>query len=96
MKVTKEDIIKWSKPRHFNGRQTLIKTPKVLISIVGGGRGLYGDFENTFELAIMKHNGEFITRIFCPGLNDDVCAYMEEKELIEIINSLITRGFQIL
>ncbi len=95
MTITKENIMEWSKPHHGGGRQTIIKTPKVIISIVGGGGGLYGDFEKTFELAIMTHNGSFITRLFCPGLSDDVCGYMEENELIEVINSLTTRGFQI-
>lgn len=95
MTITKENIITWSKPHH-RGKQTIIKTPKVIISIVGGGSGLYGDFEKTFELAIMTHSGSFITRVFCPGLNDDVCGYMEETELVEIVNSLTTRGFQVL
>ena len=45
--ITIKDIKKWSKPHPSdqNGRVTNIFNRKYELSIVGGGRGLYGDFE---------------------------------------------------
>ena len=55
--TTIQDIIKFSKPHPGsmeNARQTVLTDGKILLSIVGGAKGLYGDFENDFELAIME------------------------------------------
>ena len=53
---TIEDIIKDSVPHPLvdDARQTIYLTPSLKISIVGGGRGLYGDFDETFEIAIIE------------------------------------------
>lgn len=94
--ITIENIKEWSKSNETKGKQTLIKTPKVLISIVGGRSGLYGDFEKDFEVAILSPSGSFITKLFWPNLNDDVIPYLESEKLVELVNSLTTRGFQVL
>jgi hypothetical protein len=50
--ITIQNIKDWSKPHPIgldNGsRQTRIGNSRVEFSIVGGGTGLYGDFDKTF------------------------------------------------
>lgn len=97
MSINVENIIEWSKPHVLEGRRTIIKTPKVIISIVGGAKGLYGDFKTTFEVAVLNTEGQkFVTKILYPNQNDDVIAYMDVEEMVEFVNSLTTRGFQVL
>ena len=40
------------------------------ISVVGGGRGLYGDGKKTFEIAVFDRQGEMISFNFANWLND--------------------------
>ena len=57
--ITIKDIKKWSKPHPLasvislkdrkGGRMSRFGNKEIEFSIVGGGTGLYGDFENTFE-----------------------------------------------
>lgn len=93
--ITIEDIKKWSKPHPTylgDGRMSRFGNSKVTFSIVGGDRGLYGNFEDTFEVAIFDNeNGNFITRFFYPDTNDDVIAYMEASDVEELVNSVIKR-----
>jgi hypothetical protein len=51
------------------------------ISVVGGGRGLYGDGETTFEVAMFDRMGEMITL----GENDQVIGWQTIDEINEII-----------
>ena len=51
------------------------------ISVVGGGRGLYGDGETTFEVAMFNRMGEMITL----GENDQVLGWQTIDEINEII-----------
>jgi hypothetical protein len=52
--ITLQDIIDWSKPHQINGgRMTRIHNDEIDASIVGGVSGLYGDFKNDFEVAIL-------------------------------------------
>ena len=101
--ITIEDIKKWSKPHPMSkylgnatggkGRMSRFGNSKVTFSIVGGDRGLYGNFEDTFEVAIFDNeNGNFITRFFYPDTNDDVIDYMEASDVEELVNSVIKRG----
>lgn len=97
--ITVQDIKKYSKP-HPNqmegARQTVIFNEAVDVSIVGGARGLYGDFEETFELAVIdKSTKEFVTKFFCPENNDDVIGYMEANELELLVNQIFVKGFQV-
>jgi hypothetical protein len=51
------------------------------ISVVGGGRGLYGDGETTFEVAMFDRMNEMITL----GENDQVLGWQTIEEINEII-----------
>ena len=95
--ITVNEIIKYSKPHAVQGgKVTRLSNDKVLISIVGGVSGLYGDFENDFEVAIFdKTTDEFITKFFRPDNNDDVIGYMSGKELEELVNQILHNGFQV-
>lgn len=94
--ITIDDIIKWSKPHpstkmivNDKGRLVRIGNDNITLSIVGGSRGLCGDFKNTFELAIFDNtSGNFITRYYVGG-DEDVVSYMPADELVELVNSII-------
>ena len=97
--MTVENIIEYSKP-HRNGiagaRQTRLGDDRIELSIVGGAQGLYGDFTDTFEVAIFdKITNEFITKFFFPDNNDDVYPYMEGTELVKFIEDTFPKGFQV-
>ena len=53
------------------------------ISVVGGGRGLYGDGETTFEVAMFDRVGEMITL----GENDQVLGWQTKNQVNEIIKN---------
>jgi len=97
--ITVKNIIDWSKPHAaaIGGRHTNIGNDKIEFSIVGGARGLYGDFVNDFEIAIRdKENGEFITRFFYPYANDDVIGYMSGEDLESLLNKVFKeKDFQV-
>ncbi len=97
--ITIEDIISYSKP-HPNqmegARQTVLFDDKVILSIVGGGRGLYGDFDKDFEVAIMeKSSGDFVTKYYVDGASDDVLAYQDKEQVEYLANLLFKKGFQV-
>jgi hypothetical protein len=79
------------------GRVTRIGNNNVEFSIVGGARGLYGDFINDFEVAIFdKENGEFVTKFFYPEASDDVIGYMSGKSVESLINKVLKdKDFQV-
>ena len=99
--ITIEDIKKWSQPHPMskyltngggNGRMSRFGNKEIEFSIVGGDRGLYGDFENTFEVAIFdRKSNNFVTRFFYPDANDDVIAWMDADKVEELVNSVIKR-----
>jgi hypothetical protein len=93
--ITIADIIKWSKPHQYSGgegRMTRFGDGRVTFSIVGGARGLYGDFVNDFEMAIFdKESKQFITKFFYPEATDDVIPYMDANKVEELVNSVIKR-----
>lgn len=96
--ITIKDIIKWSKPhpmsrhRGGNGRMSRFGNKEIEFSIVGGGQGLYGDFDKTFEVAIFdKESNNFVTRFFYPEATDDVIPYMGADKVEELVNSVIKR-----
>ena len=95
--ITTENIIEWSKPHPLDGgKMTRIHNDEIEFSIVGGRSGLYGDFENDFEVAVIdKKNGEFVTRFFKPELSDDVIGYMKKEDLEEFVNQIFKKGFQV-
>lgn len=97
--ITIKDIIKWSKPHPISrfgsddkGRQTRFGNKKIEFSIVGGQSGLYGDFKNTFEVAIFDiETGDFITKFFYPEAGDDVIPYMDASDVEKLVNTIIKR-----
>lgn len=86
-----------SKPHRIGrGRALALYNEKYELSIVGGAPGLYGDFEEDFEIAIIDpQTRDFITKIFYPSINDDVIAYMEADDVVEIANRLFRKSFQV-
>ena len=95
--ITTENIIEWSKPHPLDGgKMTRIHNDEIEFSIVGGRSGLYGDFENDFEVAVIdRKNGEFVTRFFKPEISDDVIGYMKKEDLEEFVNQIFKKGFQV-
>ena len=98
--ITIQDIKNWSKPHPLDnvislkdrrgGRISCFGNKEVEFSIVGGGRGLYGDFDKTFEVAIFdKESNNFVTRFFYPEATDDVIPYMDADKVEELVNSVI-------
>ena len=95
--ITIEQVISWSKPHHVGaGRQTVIFDDNILVSIVGGNKGLYGDFVDNFEMAVIDQNTkDFRTKFFFPENNDDVLAYVEGSEVEKFLNKIFVKGFQV-
>ncbi len=96
--ITIKKIKKWSKEHPIEGgRMTNIFNRKYELSIVGGRQGLYGDFENTFEIAVFDaKDRKFITRFFFPENGDDVVGYVSGKDLEDFTNMLFRNNdFQV-
>lgn len=89
--VTIEDIISISESHGpLGGKRSILDLGEYKISIVGGRQGLYGDFIDTFEVAIIDNNThEFITRNFVSEANDDVLPYMSSEDVVNLINSIL-------
>ena len=95
--ITIDNIIEWAKPHPLDGgKMTRLHNKEIELSIVGGRSGLYGDFENDFEVAVIdRKNGEFVTKFFKPEVNDDVIGYMKKEDLEEFVNQIFKKGFQV-
>ena len=96
--ITIDDIKKWAKPhpntkfRGGTGKQTRFGNNKIEFSIVGGDDGLYGDFDNTFEVAIFDvESRNFITKFFYSETTDDVIGWMSSEGVEKLVNSVIKR-----
>ena len=90
--ITIDDIKKWAKPHPNTKFSGGTGNNKVEFSIVGGDTRLYGDFENTFEVAIFDvESRDFITRFFYPETTDDVIGWMSSEEVEKLVNSVIKR-----
>lgn len=90
--ITVDDIKKWSKvhPIGEGARRTRISNKEIEFSIVGGMTGLYGDFKDTFEVAILdKNSGGFVTRFFSPDSSEDIIPYLSGERLEGLVNWLI-------
>ena len=95
--ITVENIIEWSKPHPLDGgKMTRLYNDEIEFSIVGGRSGLYGDFENDFEVAIIdRKSGDFITKFFYPEGSDDVIGYMKLEDVEKLVNQVLGKGFQV-
>lgn len=88
--LTIEHIIKNSKPHHTHGwregspKQYTEIIGDYLLSIVGGGIGLYGDFKEDFEVALIDNTtGNFVTGKYS-SRGDDVLGYATIDEINEV------------
>lgn len=89
--MTIQDIKNLAKKRDMGGFQTILEGDGFIISIVGGERGLYGDFENDFEIAVMESEYKnFITASIVEDANDDVMAYVPAYRVEQIVNELLS------
>lgn len=92
---TIEDIKNDSFPHPLidGARQTIYHTPLIKISIVGGGRGLYGDFDKTFEVAILEKVGfKFLSNYFYPEFSDaqgDTMPHLNREQTLKVVNELV-------
>jgi hypothetical protein len=80
--LTVEFIKDNSKPHTIGkGRMFTMQIGNYCLSIVGGAMGLYGDFENDFEVAIIdKESDKFVTSFFARR-GDDVLSYATIDEI---------------
>ena len=89
--LTLKHILKNSKPHPLsqvkgneNARQYKEQMGDYLLSIVGGGVGLYGDFKNTFEVALIDTtNDEFVTDMYSKS-EGGVLGYASLDEINEL------------
>ena len=96
--ITKENIIEWSKPHsemNAGARLTVIGYNFFDFSIVGGGRGLYGDFDKDFEVAVINRKSKEFMTTYIFSVNDDVVAYLPADELISTLNEILGDNFQV-
>ena len=66
--ITVENIIEWAKPHPLDGgKMTRLYNEEIEFSIVGGRSGLYGDFVDDFEVAVLdRKTGDFKFCLFRP------------------------------
>ena len=97
MKIKIQNIIEWAKTQPISGgKQTRIQSRNYTISIVGGRQGLYGDFENDFEVAVMDSKKNFVTKYF-KNNGEEVLAYATASEVEEIVDMVVGESdFQVL
>ena len=92
--ITFEDILKKSKPHPMGeGKVVRYETPHIIISIVGGRQGLYGDFDETFEVALIdKKSGDFISDTlyseYCDGMGQ-IMPYITREQMLKVVNELM-------
>ena len=95
--ITVENIIEWAKPHPLDGgKMTRLYNEEIEFSIVGGRSGLYGDFVDDFEVAVLdRKTDDFRTKFFKPELSDDVIGYMPKDDMIQMLNQILKTGFQV-
>lgn len=85
---TWKDIFKNAEehPLGNGAMQSCITINDYTVSIVGGAQGLYGNFFDSFEVAIIK-DGDFVTNNILKN-GDDVCGHMSIDEVVDILNKI--------
>lgn len=85
---TIEDVLDSKVEHPLGGYQSTIQVGEYTVSVVGGRVGLYGDFINTFELAIFNKERDFVTKDLVSSADDDVIGWLDKEELMDIINQI--------
>lgn len=85
---TIEDVLDSKVEHPLGGYKSTIQVGEYTVSIVGGRVGLYGDFINTFELAIFNKEIDFVTKDLVSSADDDVIGWLDKEELMDIINQI--------
>lgn len=85
---TINDILDSKIEHPLGGYQSTIKVGEYTVSVVGGRTGLYGDFIDTFELAIFNKDGDFVTKDLVSSSDGDVVVWLDKEQLIDIINQV--------
>lgn len=85
---TIEDIMKLKIEHPLGGYQSTLNVGEYKVSVVGGRERTYGDFVNTFELAIFDKDGEFVTKNLVKSADSDVVGWLDKEELMDIINQI--------
>ena len=85
---TIEDIMKSKIDHPLGGYQSIIKVGRYDVSVVGGRERTYGDFVNTFELAIFDKDNNFVTKKLVASADHDVGGWLEKEELMDINNQI--------
>jgi hypothetical protein len=85
---TIEDIMKSKIDHPLGGYQSIIKVGRYEVSVVGGRERAYGDFVNTFELAIFDKDNNFVTKKLVASAEHDVVGWLDKEELMDIINQI--------
>lgn len=86
MKPLTVDFIKQNSRIHPIGRGKMftMEIGDFILSIVGGRQGLYGDFDETFEVALMiKNTNNFVTSYYARR-GDDVLPYATIEEINDL------------
>ena len=85
---TIKDVLDSKVEHPLGGYQSTIQVGEYSVSVVGGRVGLYGDFINTFELAIFNKERDFVTKDLVSSADDDVIGWLDKEELMDIINQI--------
>lgn len=89
-------ILKNSRDHLLGGKILRIETGKLIISIVGGRTGFYGDFENDFEVAILhQETRSMITSMFFDTNGDDVAGFVPKDDVIDFLQKFLKEGFRV-
>ena len=91
--ITYQDILKKAETHPMGeGKMVRYETPQLIISIVGGRRGLYGDFKKTFEMALIdKESKNFVSNYFYPEYSDggEIMSWVPREDMLKIVNELV-------
>lgn len=92
--ITFEQVLEKSQPHPVGeGRMVRYETPQLIISIVGGRQGLYGDFNESFEMAIIdKKSNDFISdklySEYCDS-SGQIMPYVTREQMLKVVNELV-------
>lgn len=86
--ITIQNIIDWARPHRLgHGMKHLkIGNDNYTFSIVGGSDTTYGNFVDTFEVAVINSDtDDYMTSFFFPECDGEVASYIPGEELERVI-----------